>query len=364
MLPVDPKMTSFMGLMPLIEVKDPFKLGKQTAGRCHVLVELSHSCGEFAVNFVIAASNRQKLYAYNGAVDADRMGTMQRSAIPQGGQETVLPLESKTLKTGLIRVRQIQHPRGQGLFYSGQEHTLFMSLAPKPVRLLHRQAGLTSTGLYGRGDMVITPAKTSLAAQWDDEDHVLQVCLADGLLKSVAQETLGQEAGQVELQPTFRVRDPQIEAIAMMLLAEHQGPFSSQLYVDSLANVLVVNLLRNYGVKQSNLPIYEGGLPQGQLGLVLDYLEAHLDQELKLVELAKLVGMSQFHFCRLFKQSMGLSPYQYLLQQRVERAKHLLKGSELLIADIAMDCGFSSHSHLSRQFRRLVGVTPKAYRLG
>ena len=294
---------------------------------------------------------------------------MQRSAMPRTEQETALQAtaspERKMLQAGPVRVRQIQHPAGQGQFYSGQEHTLFMSLAPKPVRLLHRQAGQTSTGLYGRGDMVITPAKTSLAAQWDDDDHVLQICLGDGLLKAVAQETLGQEPGQLELQPAFRVRNPQIEAIAMMLLAEQQNsPTSSQLYVDSLANVLAVNLLRDFAVKPSQLPLYEGGLPQRQLGLVLDYLETHLDQELKLVELAKLVGMSQFHFGRLFKQSMGLSPYQYLIQQRVERAKRLLKGTDLLIADIALDCGFSSHSHLSRQFRRLVGATPKAYRLG
>lgn len=94
----------------------------------------------------------------------------------------------------------------------------------------------------------------------------------------------------------------------------------------------------------------------------LDYLDAHLGQEITLAELAELVGISQFHFGRLFKQSLGLSPYQYLLQQRVERAKTLLKHTDKPIAAIALECGFNSHSHLGRKFRQLTGMTPKAYR--
>ncbi|MEO0708429.1 MAG: helix-turn-helix transcriptional regulator, partial [Cyanobacteria bacterium J06649_5] len=75
-----------------------------------------------------------------------------------------------------------------------------------------------------------------------------------------------------------------------------------------------------------------------------------------------LLDMSQFHFSRLFKQSLGISPYQYLLQQRVECAKQLLKNTDRLITDIAFTCGFNSHSHLSKQFKQLTGMTPKAYR--
>lgn len=112
----------------------------------------------------------------------------------------------------------------------------------------------------------------------------------------------------------------------MMLLAElHQESFSSQLYVDSLANVLAVHLLRQHGTTRPQLPIYGGGLPQRQLLQVLDYMDVHLDRDIKLADLAQLVDMSQFHFGRLFKQSLGVSPYQYLLQQRVELAKQLLK---------------------------------------
>ncbi|WP_313949281.1 helix-turn-helix transcriptional regulator [Leptolyngbya sp. FACHB-261] len=83
---------------------------------------------------------------------------------------------------------------------------------------------------------------------------------------------------------------------------------------------------------------------------------------MKLADLAALLGMSQFHFSHLFKQSIGTAPYQYLLQQRVERAKQLLKQTDQSIMEIAFLCGFNSHSHLSKQFRQLTGITPTAYR--
>ncbi len=100
-----------------------------------------------------------------------------------------------------------------------------------------------------------------------------------------------------------------------------------------------------------------------QLLQVIDYINDYLAEEIKLSDLAELLGMSQFHFSHLFKQSMGVPPHQYVIQQRVERAKQFLKQTELSIAEIAFLCGFNSHSHLSKWFRQLTGMTPKAYRL-
>ena len=85
---------------------------------------------------------------------------------------------------------------------------------------------------------------------------------------------------------------------------------------------------------------------------------------MKLTDLAAVARMSQFHFSRLFKQSMGMSAHQYILQQRVERAKQLLKHSKVAIAEIALQCGFNSQSHLGKYFRKFTGVTPSKYRQG
>ncbi|MEM6451764.1 MAG: helix-turn-helix transcriptional regulator [Cyanobacteria bacterium P01_D01_bin.105] len=243
------------------------------------------------------------------------------------------------------------------------EHTLGLFLSPRPFKFVHQQAGRTHAGLYRKGDVLITPADTRLATQAEGVVHLVQMRLQDAFVGQVAEETLGQDCDRIHLLPAFQTRDPQIEAIATMLLTElHRESFGSHLYIESLANVLSVHLLRHHATTHPELPTYKGGLPQRQLIEVLDYIDAYLDREITLADLAKLVGMSQFHFGRLFKQSLGLSPYQYLLRQRVERAKQLLRQTDSSVAEIALECGFNSHSHLGRKFRQLTGVTPKAYR--
>jgi AraC family transcriptional regulator len=114
----------------------------------------------------------------------------------------------------------------------------------------------------------------------------------------------------------------------------------------------------------SSQPVLEsyGGLSQYKLRQAIEYIDAHLDQEITLTDLAEVLGMSQYYFCRLFKQSMTIPPYQYVLQQRVERAKQLLQQPEVAICDIALECGFANQSHLTKHFRKLTGITPKAYR--
>mgnify|MGYP001795631185 CR=1 FL=1 len=155
-----------------------------------------------------------------------------------------------------------------------------------------------------------------LATQAEGDVQIVQLRLQDRFMGQVAEEALGQDCDLIQLVPAFQTRDPQIEAIATMLLTELKSEsFGSRLTIESLANVLAVHLLRHHTTTRPELSIYEGGLPQRQLLQVLDYIDAHLSREITLADLAQLVGMSQFHFGRLFKQSLGLSPYQYLLLQ-------------------------------------------------
>lgn len=262
-----------------------------------------------------------------------------------------------------ILVNQFQHPPGEATCHSSDEHAICLSLASRPVRMLHRKGGKTQVGLYGKGDMSITPARESLFARWEDNDHFVEIRIAADFIESIARETLNKNPSQIELLSEFRVRDRQIEAIALMLLSElQQENPGSRLYIESLTNVLAVHLIRQYTATLPRVPTYEGGLSQRQLMQVLDYINDHLEQDIKLADLAALLGMSQFHFCHLFKRAIATTPYQYLLQQRIERAKQLLKQTDQPILEIAFQCGFNNHSHLSQQFRRLTGMTPKAFR--
>lgn len=278
------------------------------------------------------------------------------------------PNESKpggqNLRTETIQIEHLQFPSGEGWVHSQDGHTLFVNLTTRPIHYLQSQDGKTHTGLYRRGDFTLTPAGMTCFVRWQGTEDCLQIRFNDRFMQSVAQETLLGNSAHLALLPTFQSQNAQIEAIATMLLAERQqNQPGGALYIDSLANVLAVQLLRHYGSRQLQLPSYEGGLSPHQLSRVLDYIDAYLAQDIKLADLAELLNISSFHFGRLFKQTTGTSPYQYLLQQRVERAKRLLKQTDHSITEIALDCGFNSHSHLSKQFRQLTGMTPKAYRV-
>ncbi|ABW27090.1 AraC family transcriptional regulator [Acaryochloris marina] len=230
---------------------------------------------------------------------------MDKTAPQQTAVTAYLNLPSSEQKGKDIHVHQFQNPPGEGQCQFEAEHTLFMSLAPRPLHYVQSQDGNTFTGLIQKGDFSLAPAGSPFFARWEGHEHCLEVKLTDQFVRKVVQETLEQDCDRISLVPGFRMRDPQIETIAMMLLTEGQQNTASSLMMDSLANVLTVHLLRQYATIQPHLPVYDGGIPQRQLAQVLDYMDVHLEQDLKLADLAQLLDMSQFHFSRLFKQSMG-----------------------------------------------------------
>jgi transcriptional regulator of acetoin/glycerol metabolism len=109
-------------------------------------------------------------------------------------------------------------------------------------------------------------------------------------------------------------------------------------------------------------PQARGGLTAAAMRRVREYIEAHLNDTIELVELSAIAGLSVFHFARQFKQSTGVTPHYYLVRKRVERAKELSAGSDLSLSEIAFATGFSDQSHLTRHFRQMFGVTPGQFR--
>jgi AraC family transcriptional regulator len=103
-------------------------------------------------------------------------------------------------------------------------------------------------------------------------------------------------------------------------------------------------------------------LSQSKLDLVLEYIDSNLDHNVTLSELASLVELTPRYFCEVFRRAMGRPPHQFQIEQRIERAKALLHRPLVPLSDIALMVGFSSQSHLSVYFRRIVGVTPARYR--
>ena len=211
------------------------------------------------------------------------------------------------------------------------------------------------------GDILIVPAKMPHYARWDTAHRYLILSLDPAAFLTAVQST--ESCDNAELVPHFATADPLIHGIGLALKTEVESSgLGGQLYVDSLCTTLLHHLIRHYTVQKPVLADQAGGLPNCRLRQVLEYIDAFLDRKLALADLAAIAQMSPSYFTQLFKESTGSTPHQYVIQQRLERAKHLLKRSDRTIIDIALECGFNSHSHLSKQFRKVMGMTPKTFR--
>jgi len=133
------------------------------------------------------------------------------------------------------------------------------------------------------------------------------------------------------------------------------------LYADTLADSLSLHLFR-LSSHTGNLPAPSGELSSGALQRVRDRIEGDLAGELSLSELAREARLSRFHFSRAFRATTGLPPHRYLTERRLERAKELLRATEMPISEIALNVGFSSQAHLTNCFHRIIGITPGEFR--
>ncbi len=212
----------------------------------------------------------------------------------------------------------------------------------------------TRTPHHGLG---VYPALVRHAARCHDARDVLLVEIAPEFVSSVL------DGGPAPaLQPAIGARDPFAEHVLLALTeVASAGSPSDGIRAEALGTALVAHLAAH---PPASGPGGATALASPGLRRVLDYATAHLDQPLTLRTLAGLAGMDLYRFVRAFKQSTGLSPHQYLLQARITRAKLLLGNRALSITEVALQTGFATPSHFSVTFRRIVGMTPRAFRDG
>jgi AraC family transcriptional regulator len=187
------------------------------------------------------------------------------------------------------------------------------------------------------------------------------VLLRNEALEQVRHETRP-NLGAV-LQAHDIIQEPTLRGLIEVLLREkHDGFLSGSLFLDSIATGLASYLLRHYSDAFPVEPDFAGGIAPAALRRSIEYIEANLDRDLRLTELAREASLSMSHFVRSFRQSTGKTPHQFLLQQRVRRAQTLMRNSRTSLADVAVASGFADQHHLSRVFRRITGVTPTHFR--
>jgi AraC family transcriptional regulator len=133
-------------------------------------------------------------------------------------------------------------------------------------------------------------------------------------------------------------------------------------YAETLALLLLWELRHAADPKRSRLNPVRGGLTARQLMRVREFIDAQIPNEITISDLAALAGLSHYHFIRAFKDTVGLTPYQYVLSERARRARALLSDPSLSLRDVALAVGFSDVSQLNRVFQKFAGVTPTAFR--
>ncbi len=228
-------------------------------------------------------------------------------------------------------------------------------------RVTRRIGGKRKVEFAKPGDIVISPANVPHYASWDYEALFSIIFLNSKSIELAAFEFI--DPDRIELIPHFARPDPLIYGVGEMLKRKvKSGLLNSQIYIDQLSSFLSVHLLENYCSIQHRLFLKDYSFSNVQLQKVLDYFDAHIDRQITLSEISELLGMSQYHFSRLFKKSIGLPPAQYLLNRRLEKTAQLLKRTNLDLEAIARRTGFSSKNHLCNAFKHRFLITPREYR--
>ena len=193
----------------------------------------------------------------------------------------------------------------------------------------------------------------------------------DNIVISIHQQHLGQFAdtrlnwSRPVLTDHFRLQDPLLSAVGRLLLnhALTEGA-PEPLYAEALTDALCHHLLHHYVERPTERRTESGKLSAACLREVDRFLADHLAGPVTVPMLANLAHCSPFHFSRLFRNTTGCSPYQYVLTYKAGRAKTWLRHSALSITEIAYQLGFSSTGHFDRFFRRQTGLNPGVYRRG
>lgn len=245
------------------------------------------------------------------------------------------------------------------------EHAIWQIALPGTTASI-QTSWQTATGRQQRkhllgNQIVIIPANQPHAAQWQAEADITCFFVHPEFAAKSLQEALTTDS--IELVEQYGICDRLIQQLGCAVCTELQmTPVLEPLYLESVATVLAVHLVRHYSAGDGCLREPSIELPNSKLGQVIDYIHSHLGQDLTLTQLAAVIHLSPHYFARAFKRAMGVPPHQYVRYCRIEAAKRLLKQRRCTIGVIVQELGFRSQSHFSEVFRKHTGVTPTAYR--
>ena len=244
-------------------------------------------------------------------------------------------------------------PSGSLELEESPANVLMVNLSPvQALRQVRNQHSFVSNMLSW--DMTLLPTGTPSKWSWNSG--------CDRFDLVVSPDVLGEEY-RIDAVDRFLFRDEELQNICRRLCREISlGDSADRLCVETLAIEVASVLFREHSMASARAKgIPRGGLTRNNARRVVEYVEANLGESVTLRELADVAELSTHHFLRMFKRSLGLTPYQYLLQRRLERAKELLRSQPASLAEVGLSTGFGSQSHFTTTFHRVVGATPAEF---
>jgi AraC family transcriptional regulator len=265
---------------------------------------------------------------------------------------------------GLEAARFVAAPNSE-LTQPALTHHMLILFARPPDALDLRYDGVQRHVPPPPGSISLVPAGSPAWARTTGCKDQLFIFLEPGLIARVAAEAFDLDPARVAVPPLDGLDLPPLRAAMLAVAAELTASApGGRLAAESLANILAVQLLRQVLAPRRSARGRDGPLPREKLRTVVDYIEAHLDAGLTLEQLAATAHLSAYHFARQFTAATGLPPHQYVIARRVARAQPLLHPDrDLALGEIAAHVGFSDQSQFSHHFKRVVGVTPRQFRL-
>lgn len=211
------------------------------------------------------------------------------------------------------------------------------------------------------GGFCITPAGQTISAFWEKPLDNLGMFLAPNFVEKIAAEN--RFTPKFDFYDRVSERDPLVQYMAFALLTEYKNENrEGNLYADSLVNSLTLHLIKNYSNAKLIAENTNGGLSGYKLRRVKEFIDANLEDDLSLNDLATIADLSQFHFARAFRKSTGQTTQQFVTTRRIERAKQLLAKADLPLVEVGLQTGFKNQSHFTTLFRKYTKFTPKSWR--
>jgi AraC family transcriptional regulator len=257
---------------------------------------------------------------------------------------------------------EVRGPVEEPYFEVRQGNELSMILHPGFIEVGKQRSAIKLMKFQG-GELGLCAAHTE---HWFGSADMEQLTLT---ISEAALRTASDSAeGEIELLSKCHfvdalLVDARLGALAAAVNAERIAGFpGGSLFLDSVEQALAVALVDGYAVRRPPQRTHRGGLGPARLRRIKELVQAKIEDELTLNEMADAVELSIAHFSRMFRDSTGQSPHQFVLRNRVERAKEMLRTVESRVLDVAVACGFKTQQHFARVFRRICGVSPTEYR--